>query len=287
VLGRIKALEAENSLLVETSTNPTALVEKGSEEAAVEHVIAQEELDTMSKENEDLKTRNSDLEVAKSEWSQKISRLEGRVRLLEIVADYARHIRSGLFHTGREGRSNRTSIEARKKAGHYGNTVVDIILFNLGFLSTGEKPFCEEKYVVSKDFSINAFIGNNEMLKALSESVRARVLNAHAYIDSELKFGIKEKLEGPLSRFQALEVGCLDRYEGWCRWATEEEALRIFSDGVIDLKVNEMERELFSFSGTSSGIEMQGRNSVRDCWFVLNWSLGRSLNSTPYHSCLS
>jgi len=245
VLGRIKALEAENSLLVETCTNLTenlALAEKGSEEAAAEHAIAQEELDTMATENEDLKARNSDLEVVKTELSQEISRLEGRVRLLEIVADYARHIRSGLFHTGREGRSNRAFIEAGNKAAHYGNIVVDIVLFNLGFLGAGEKPFCEEKYAVSKDFSINAFIGNNEMLKALSESVWARVLNAHGYIDSELKFGIKEELEGPLARFQALEVECLDRYEGWCQWATEEEALRIFSDGVIDLKVNEMER---------------------------------------------
>jgi hypothetical protein len=161
---------------------------------------------------------------------------------LKAESDYARHIRSGLFHTGREGRSNRVFIEARNKAAHYGNIVVDIILFNLGFLGAGEKPFCEEKYAVSKDFSINAFIGNNEMLKALSESVWARVLNAHAYIDSELKFDIKVELEEPLARFQALEVECLDRYEGWCRRATEEEALRIFSDEVIDLKVKEMER---------------------------------------------
>jgi hypothetical protein len=245
VLDRIKALEAENNLLVETCTNLTenlALAEESSEGAAAEHAIAQEELDTMAKENEDLKARNGGLGVAKTELSQKISGLEDRVRLLEIVADYVRHIRSGLFHTGREGRRNRGFIEARNKAAHYGNIVVDIILFDLGFLGAGEKPFCEEKYAVSKDFSINTFIGNNETLKALSESVWARVLNAHAYIDSELKFGIKEELEGPLARFQALEVECLDRYEGWCRWATEEEALRIFSDGVIDLKVNEMER---------------------------------------------
>jgi hypothetical protein len=119
------------------------------------------------------------------------------------------------------------------------------------------------------------------MLNALSESVWARVLNAHAYIDSELKFGIKEELEGPFARFQVLEVECLDRYEGWCQWATEEEALRIFSDGVIDLKVNEMERIVQLFRDVKR-IEMPGRNSARDWWFVLDWSL----NSTPYHSCL-
>jgi hypothetical protein len=141
---------------------------------------------------------------------------------LEIVADYARHLRSRIFHTALGGKTNRVFIKAETEAAHSGNIVVDIILFSLGFLGEGEKNFCEAKYAASPEFSIDTFVKNDEMLQALMESKRTKVLNMHAHIDSECKSTISEDLEHSLARFRVLEAECLQRYEGWGAWGRED-----------------------------------------------------------------
>ena len=147
--------------------------------------------------------------------------------------------------------TNREIISNRNKAAHYGNVYVDILLFELGFINESEKVYCEEKYAVAPDFSIDDFIGKNEMLEALAGSVWADVLNMHAYIDSELKFElkprIKARLEESVTRFRELEVECLERYQVLCAETSEKEALENFGNEAVMSKLQEMEEIVQQF----------------------------------------
>jgi len=266
---RVEELESENEELLERN----AWEIRAREEAEAAQEALQEDLSMKTRSCEDLEHRLTDAEsdnlqlshrieqiekVEKDEEdkqveeveeveeddkdkSQQISNLEHKIKLLEIIADYARHIRSRLFHTGLGGRTNREFIKAGNEAAHFGNIVVDVALFTLGFLDEGEKNFCEAKYAISPDFSIDAFVKDDALLQALINSGWTKVLNMHAYIDSECKYNISADLEEPLDRFRVLEAECLLRYEGWGAWVSGEEALRAFLDEHAEVKMQEME----------------------------------------------
>ncbi|KAN0115441.1 hypothetical protein V8E51_004985 [Hyaloscypha variabilis] len=258
-----KRYEAAESRLQKAMAENVELVEKNVREitAREDAVAAQEalktDLDVKAKEKKDLKDQKGELEFDNAQLTLQASSLEDRIRKLEVIAIYTQDLRIGLFHTGHGGYINRAILLARNKAAHFGNVYVDMLLFDLGFLDPSEKPYCEEKYAVSPDFSIDIFIGNNEMLQALSGSAWANVLNMHAYLDSEMKFEmkqkLKERLEQPLARFRVLEAECLERYQLLCAQDTEEEALGNFEDGAVIVKFAEME-----------GIVQQFRDIKRD-----------------------
>ncbi|PMD37006.1 hypothetical protein L207DRAFT_636877 [Hyaloscypha variabilis F] len=255
--------EAAESRLQKAMAENAELVEKNVREitAREDAVAAQEalktDLDVKAKEKEDLEDQKGELEFDNGQLTLQVSSLEDRIRKLEVIAIYTQDLRIGLFHTGHGGYINRAILLARNKAAHFGNVYVDMLLFDLGFLDPSEKPYCEEKYAVSPDFSIDIFIGNNEMLQALSGSAWANVLNMHAYLDSEMKFEmkakLKERLEQPLARFRVLEAECLERYQFLCAQGTEEEALRNFENDAVIVKFAEME-----------GIVQQFRDIKRD-----------------------
>ncbi|PMD37012.1 hypothetical protein L207DRAFT_92699 [Hyaloscypha variabilis F] len=252
VESRLDELHCENAELWQTISDNVCEI-GGRMEAVAEQEALRDALNAKLTETErhekdiiELNAKKAELsqrvEQIEKDTSQKISDLEYRIKLLEIVADYARHLRSRIFHTGLGGKTNRVFIKAGNEAAHSGNIVVDIILFSFGFLDEGEKNFCEAKYAVSPEFSIDTFVKNDEMLQALMESKWTKVLNMHAYIDSECKSTISEDLEQSLARFRVLEAECLQRYEGWGSWASEDQALRSFWDEYIEGKLREMER---------------------------------------------
>jgi hypothetical protein len=241
---RLDKLRSENAELVQQNT-------RARKEAMTEQEVAREKLDMKTRYYEDLETKLTDAEAENIRFSERISELEDRVQKLGVVAHYAQDLRVGFYHTGLIGPIHREIMTARNKAAHYGNIHIDILLFELGFITDSEKGNCNEKYAVELRFSIDEFIDNNEMLQALAMSAWADVLNMHAYLHSELKFEMKSEHKSHLDelvvKFRELEEECLKRYKLLRDETSELEALRNFSDEDVKKRLADMDRIVQQF----------------------------------------
>jgi hypothetical protein len=194
-----------------------------------------DDLNAKAKEVDDLAFKNAEL-------CQDMSEMEDKIKLLNIVADHARHVRVRFLHTGYGGFSNRELIEAGNRAAHDGNLVVDTALFSLGLLQQEEKSFCEDKYAFVQSFSIDQFVGNFKALELLIGSSYLKLANMHASFHAERKWHEAQELE---DRFRVLEQDCLAVWEGMSRFTTIGERMKIFDEcQEITPRITEMEEIL-------------------------------------------
>jgi hypothetical protein len=190
-------------------------------------------------ECQQLQTKLVALETENATMSEKLSETEDRMKLLEIIANFARRIRLRFFHSGLKGYDNWVTIEDGNRAAHDGDVIIDAALFSLGILDPSELTCCETKY----GSFIGKYIGSHGKLKPLLDSShQTKLLNMHAYLDSELKFGTPNNLEDPLARFRKLEGEC-QNLRSMLDWTTggEEEARKAFEESPeVGVKLEEM-----------------------------------------------